>query len=119
MGQREITPVSSTVSCSHPAISTPTSSAASGLGFLQGTVGLVADAVEDDAAVLIAVAPPRAQALREALGDYAGQVTFAAMHELGRNPARIIAIWDSFLEEHGGEHSLAIGEPAWPGRSPA
>jgi len=133
MGQREITPVSSTVSCSHPAISTPTSSAASGLGFrheallyaggdagfLQGTVGLVADAVEDDAAVLIAVAQPRAQALREALGDYAGRVPFAAMHELGRNPARIIAIWDSFLEEHGGEHSLAIGEPAWPGRSPA
>src|SRR5437016_14581396 len=110
MGQREVTPISSTVSCSHRAISTPTCSAASGLGFrhealfyaggdagfVKGTLGLVTDAVEDDAAVLIAVAPPRAQALREALGDYAGRVSFADMHELGRNPARIIAIWDAF-----------------------
>jgi len=128
-----VTPLTSTPSRSHPAVSTQTGLAQSALGFrheaffypggddgfVRGTLGLVTDAVEDDAAVLVAVAPRRAQALREALGDRADQVGFADMHELGRNPARIIAVWDEFLDEHGRKHSLGIGEPVWPGRSPA
>jgi hypothetical protein len=46
-------------------------------GFLQGTLPLVEGAIEGDAAVLIAVRPERAAALREALGDRAERVSFA------------------------------------------
>jgi anti-sigma regulatory factor (Ser/Thr protein kinase) len=76
-------------------------------------------AVDDDAAVLVAVGPARSAALREALDDRAARVCFADMHSLGRNPARIIPIWEEFLQEHRHSRPLGIGEPIWPGRSPS
>jgi anti-sigma regulatory factor (Ser/Thr protein kinase) len=88
-------------------------------GFLQGTLPLVEGAVEGDAAVLIAVGPERAAALREALGDRAERVSFADMRRMGRNPARIIPVWQQFLAEHRHRALLGVGEPVWPGRSPA
>jgi anti-sigma regulatory factor (Ser/Thr protein kinase) len=88
-------------------------------GFLEGTLALVEAAVENDAAVLVAVGPARSAALKEALGERAGQVWFADMHSLGRNPARIIPVWGEFLTEHGDGQPLGIDEPVWPGRSDA
>src|SRR3954454_20745451 len=89
--------------------------------FLAGTVPLVRDAVDADAAVLVAVPRPRAQALREALGDDGGRVAFTEMEELGRNPGRIIGAWRDFLREHAGGDAppLGIGQPIWPGRTEA
>lgn len=90
-------------------------------GFLDGTLELVRGAVAREAEVLVAVAPARATALRQALGDEAARVRFVDMHELGRNPARIIPVWQDFIDEQTGEHgdSLGIGEPVWPGRNAA
>ena len=42
---------------------------------------------------MVAVAPEKIAALRDALGDDADAVAFADMAELGRNPARIIPAW--------------------------
>jgi anti-sigma regulatory factor (Ser/Thr protein kinase) len=89
-------------------------------GFLEGTLPLVRQAVEEEAAVLVAVGPERTAALREALGDSAERVRFADMRLLGKNPARIIPAWESFIRgEHRDAPALGIGEPVWPGRGQA
>ena len=63
----------------------------------------------------------RARVLRMALGPDARRVGFADMETLGRNPGRIIGAWRDFVREHAGGHAVpvGIGEPIWPGRSPA
>jgi anti-sigma regulatory factor (Ser/Thr protein kinase) len=69
--------------------------------------------------VLVAVPQPRIELLREDLGAYADQVTFVDMAEAGRNPARIIPLWQSLLDENPGRPVRGLGEPAYPGRSSA
>jgi len=90
-------------------------------GFLEGTLPFVMEALEADEAVLVAVGEERADSLRRALGGHAERVRFLDMHELGRNPARVIAQWRSFLAEGTAEGRSArgVGETAWPGRSAA
>ncbi len=39
------------------------------------------------------------------------------MHEVGRNPARIIPTWQAFVHEAEGQPVRGIGEPVWPGRT--
>ena len=89
--------------------------------FLDGTVPLVRDAVAQGAPVLVAVPAARSDGLRTELGDDAAGVAFADMEELGRNPGRIISAWRNFLGNHANAAGppLGIGEPAWPGRTPA
>ena len=89
--------------------------------FLAGTLPQVREAVEADAAVLVAMPQPHAAVLREALDGHRDGVAFADMEELGRNPGRIIAAWRDFVREHGGGDAvpLGIGEPVWPERSHA
>jgi len=90
-------------------------------GFLAGTIELVVDALARQAAVLVAVAPARALALREALGAESGRVRFEDVHELGRNPARMIPTWRAFIGAHERDEgaTVVIGEAVWPGRSAA
>lgn len=91
-------------------------------GFLDGTLGLVRNALAREAGVLVAVGAGRTAALVEALDADAQRVRFVRMRSLGRNPARIIPVWREFVREHalGGEgDALGIGEPVWPGRGAA
>lgn len=69
--------------------------------------------------VMVALPAPKLEALREALGDDAARVDCVDMHELGRNPARIIPAWHAFLEDRvpAGTSARGIGEPIWSGRS--
>jgi anti-sigma regulatory factor (Ser/Thr protein kinase) len=71
--------------------------------------------------ILVALDADAAARLRAALGADASLVTFVDMRSLGRNPARIIPVWTSFVDEHAGHGrgALGIGEPVWPGRSDA
>lgn len=87
--------------------------------FLAGTVSFVAEAVQREEPVLVAVTRLRAHALRHELGETASLVRFAEMERLGRNPARIIPAWQQFVEDHAGPQSpvRGIGEPVWQGRS--
>ena len=88
-------------------------------GFLSATVPFVAEGLSLGESVLAALAPERCEQLRGALGEQAATVEFLDMHELGRNPARIIPAWQNFLDEHPvGSPVRGIGEPVWPGRSP-
>ena len=89
--------------------------------FLAGTVPFVRDAVAHGGAVLVALGEEKTSLLRAALGADAEPIRFAPMAELGRNPARIIPAWREFVAEHAGLDApvRGIGEPIWPGRTPA
>jgi anti-sigma regulatory factor (Ser/Thr protein kinase) len=41
------------------------------------------------------------------------------MADMGGNPARIIPELRAFIDKHPGQHVRFVGEPIWPGRSPA
>jgi anti-sigma regulatory factor (Ser/Thr protein kinase) len=89
--------------------------------FLAGTLPLVREAVDAEAAVLVAIPRGRAAVLREALDGHRAGVAFADMEELGRNPGRIIGAWREFVRAHAGDEGapLGVGEPVWPERSGA
>jgi anti-sigma regulatory factor (Ser/Thr protein kinase) len=68
--------------------------------------------------VFIAVPEPRGGLLREHLAK-SGDLRFADMVQLGRNPARIIPEVQNFIDGHPRQRVRYIGEPIWPGRSAA
>jgi anti-sigma regulatory factor (Ser/Thr protein kinase) len=48
-----------------------------------------------------------------------GELLCSDMAEMGRNPARIIPELQAFVDKHAGQRVRFVGEPIWPGRSPA
>jgi anti-sigma regulatory factor (Ser/Thr protein kinase) len=68
--------------------------------------------------VFIAVPGSKGGLLREHLAK-SGDLRFADMVQLGRNPARIIAEVQDFIDGHPRQRVRYIGEPIWPGRSAA
>ena len=75
------------------------------------------EGIERDEPIMVAVAPDRIRLLTQALGADAERVRFVDMRRMGRNPARIIPEWQSFVEAVGDRPARGIGEPVWPGRS--
>jgi anti-sigma regulatory factor (Ser/Thr protein kinase) len=88
--------------------------------FVPAVLPFVAGAVERDEPVLVAVVPARAEALRSELGRAAARVEFVDMQSAGRNPARIIPVWNDFVRRHAasGKALNGVGEPIWAGRTP-
>jgi anti-sigma regulatory factor (Ser/Thr protein kinase) len=87
--------------------------------FVARTSPLVRAATLEGAAVLVVVPEPQLTALRRALGDSTSDVTFTDMATVGRNPGRLISLWDDFVGTRGkGRAIRGIGEPVWAGRSP-
>jgi anti-sigma regulatory factor (Ser/Thr protein kinase) len=70
-------------------------------------------------AVMVAVPRPRALLLREQLGVYAADVTFADITTVGRNPGRILSAMHAFAQGHGGQPVRYAGEPGWRSRTAA
>lgn len=66
---------------------------------------------------LVATSPEKIEMVRGDLGANAGEVEFVDMREIGRNPARIIPMWQAYVAEHPGRPLRGIGEPVWPGRT--
>ena len=89
--------------------------------FLDGTLQFIGGALAAGEPALIMLREERSRPLEAALGADAARVHFADMREFGRNPARIIPAWREFLERHApdGRPVRGVGEPIWPGRSPA
>lgn len=87
--------------------------------FIRQTVPFIRDAVIAEQPILVAVDRPKIDELRRALGEDAVKVRFEDMVKIGRNPARIIPVWRSFMDEHAGNvrGARGIGEPIWAGRS--
>jgi anti-sigma regulatory factor (Ser/Thr protein kinase) len=90
-------------------------------GFLEGALPFIQGALAAGEPVLVAVGPEKIELLKLALGADADRVSFTDMRLLGHNPARIIPAWHRFLEDNASENRpvRGIGEPIWPGRSPA
>lgn len=89
--------------------------------FLRHTVPFVREAVAAAAPVLVVVGPEKLTALREELAGDAEAVLFEDMSVVGRNPARLIPIWQDFVARHAssGRRLRGIGEPVWAGRGRA
>jgi anti-sigma regulatory factor (Ser/Thr protein kinase) len=86
--------------------------------YLAGTVPFIREGLEAGEPILAAVGAAKGRLLQAELGDGAGEVQFADMAELGRNPARIIPAWREFVgAAPSGRTVRGIGEPIWPGRS--
>ncbi|HEU0088557.1 MAG TPA: sensor histidine kinase [Pseudonocardiaceae bacterium] len=70
--------------------------------------------------VLVAVPGSHLDVLRSALGSEAQRARFVDMAKVGRNPGRIIPpVLYAFAQEHPGGRVRIVGEPIWPGRTPA
>jgi len=89
--------------------------------FLAGTSEFIRDGLAADEAILVVVSAAKIAALRDELGPDAREVTFADMHDVGLNPARIIPAWRAFVDDGSDtpRGRRGIGEPIWDGRSPA
>ncbi len=85
--------------------------------FLSCTAEFVADGVDADEPVLVAVREERIGPLRERLGRRADQVHFIDMTEAGRNPGRIIPGVLMAFSASTQRRFRVVGEPMWPGRT--
>lgn len=77
------------------------------------------EGAERDEAMLVVVDERKIDLLSRALGDAAGNVRFEVMGGIGINPARIIPVWQDFLDKalRDGRAARGIGEPIWPERN--
>jgi anti-sigma regulatory factor (Ser/Thr protein kinase) len=87
--------------------------------FLRGMLRFIRSGIEAGEPVFVVLNAEKIAQLRDALGEDAERVLFADMAQIGANPARIIAAWHDFVDEHGagGRPIRGIGEPIWAGRS--
>lgn len=94
---------------------------ASDAEYLAGAMAFVHEGLASDEVVVVAVAPDRSDLLRDALGTTADLVHWADVTTVGRNPARLIAAWHQFIDDHvrPGQRLRGIGQPVWPGRTAA
>jgi anti-sigma regulatory factor (Ser/Thr protein kinase) len=87
--------------------------------FVTGTAAFLRAGLGAGDAALVSVPGVKHDRLRDALGLAAGQVQFADMTRVGRNPARIIPFVRRFAQTHAGARVSFVGEPIWPGRTAA
>ncbi|MCX4545662.1 sensor histidine kinase [Streptomyces sp. NBC_01565] len=87
--------------------------------YVAGVGGFVRAALAAGDPVLVAVPGPHLDALRASLGADAAAVAWSDMTESGRNPGRILATLQDFADGHPDRAARIVGEPIWPGRSPA
>src|SRR4051794_38275604 len=84
--------------------------------FAAAVAPFVAEGVDAGEPTLVVLRPAESAALRDGLGTRSAGVRFADMAVVGRNPGRIIAAWQSFLDEHPEQPVRGVGQPVWPGR---
>lgn len=87
--------------------------------FVEACAAFVLEGLEAGEPVLVAVIPRKIALLENALGGDAERVRFVDMAALGRNPARIIPVWQEFLacRPAPARSVRGIGEPIWAGRT--
>jgi anti-sigma regulatory factor (Ser/Thr protein kinase) len=89
-------------------------------GFLHDVASFIDEGVRANEAVLVAVGGGKIPALRAEVGRSA-DVDYVDIEKVGLNPARLIPLWQGFVDVHRdrGRGFRGIGEPVWPGRTPA
>ena len=78
---------------------------------LTHTLQFVSDGVDAAEPVLVVLDEWKNDLLRDALGGDAELVQFADMAQVGANPARIIPVWQEFVDTNRGRRIRGIGEP--------
>jgi anti-sigma regulatory factor (Ser/Thr protein kinase) len=68
---------------------------------------------------LIALPGDEARLLGDELGSEPGELQCCDMADMGRNPARLIPEYRSFIDKQAGQRVLLVGEVVWPERSAA
>jgi anti-sigma regulatory factor (Ser/Thr protein kinase) len=91
----------------------------SGEEYVAGVGAFLEEGAAAGEPMLVAVPAANGSALRAALNGCLTGVDVVDMGQLGRNPGRIIPAIRAFVDEHGGRRVRFVGEPLWPGRSPA
>jgi anti-sigma regulatory factor (Ser/Thr protein kinase) len=84
--------------------------------YVTGCSEFVDGGLAADERVLVSIPGPKIGRLRAALGAGADRVEFWNMHEVGRNPGRIIPAVRDWVDRGEGRCRF-IGEPIWPGRT--
>ncbi|MGH9062600.1 MAG: anti-sigma factor RsbA family regulatory protein [Acidimicrobiales bacterium] len=87
--------------------------------YVGGILPFLHDGLVAGEPALVAVPGPRVDLLRASLGGPPGEVSFADMADVGRNPARILPAIRRFTDSHPGRRTRFVGEPVWPGRPAA
>jgi anti-sigma regulatory factor (Ser/Thr protein kinase) len=72
-----------------------------------------------DAQLLFLLTAAKTAALRDALGDRSPDVSYVAMDEPGRNPARLLAMLEAFRARADGRRCVSVNEPVLAGVSAA
>jgi anti-sigma regulatory factor (Ser/Thr protein kinase) len=87
--------------------------------FVAATAPMLRTAIAGDEPALVLLNEAKVAALRDELGADARRVQFVDMTEAGRNPARIIPLWQRFVDENAcaGRRLRGIGEAIWATRS--
>lgn len=88
--------------------------------FIAMTLDFVEDAVQLAEPILIALSGAKNSELRSKIDGAPGEVHFADIEPISRNPARIIPTWQRFLSQYPPETRLrGVGEPIVPGQDAA
>ena len=94
---------------------------------LAGMATFIGDAVASGEPILVVVDGAKIAALRTVLDGDAERVQFADMATVGRNPARIIPVWQAFVDQRSAKRStptrhkradLGRSQPGRVGRVP-
>jgi anti-sigma regulatory factor (Ser/Thr protein kinase) len=87
--------------------------------YVAGVLSFLRAGFETGQPTLVAVPGPNLSLLRDGLDRASSDVQFEDMTLIGRNPARIIPAIRRFVDAHPGRRVQFVGEPIWPGRTPA
>lgn len=89
--------------------------------FTSGLVSFVEEGLDADEPILVAVSPLHGEWLQKALGRLSSHVAFVDLARSGGNPARLIPLWQAFLDarEDRLQPARGVGEAVWPGQRPA
>src|SRR5580698_1620388 len=82
-------------------------------------LGLVRAGFARGEPTLVALPGDETPLLAEQLDGEPGELRYADIGDVGRNPARLIPEVRAFIDKHADQRVLVIGEACWPGRSPA
>jgi len=85
--------------------------------YMASIVPFIQEAVRGDQGCMVAVPGERLRLLQDAFERHTTGVHFVDMTVLGRNPARVIGVWQQFVEQHPGP-VRGVVEPVWAGRRP-
>ncbi|MGQ0573651.1 MAG: anti-sigma factor RsbA family regulatory protein [Pseudonocardia sp.] len=87
--------------------------------YLAVTVPFVREGLSRGEPVLVGVPGPNLALIGRELAGDAARVRLFDIEPAARNPGRLVGALQQFLEEHPAGRVRVIGEPLWPGRSPA